>query len=284
MITKPKFKRLHPELYGDELDREWKKFQKQQTFQLYNAYHKLTQPEPLDNITGFRSKDKNEYLNIKPNHRELIPEGFKINKKYICHLDYPNGTYFMDIMFSGDFNYLLLLDFHTRFLYIEPVKNKTPQEVFLSLSNILENNNLQNKVKVIRGDGEKAFVSHQFHTWLKNRGITFKSVKKEEIYPGFKQLNHAKLGVIDRVTRTLRDQAYVAGYGDPLPINLLRHLVNVYNRAPHKFLSKYYGKPISPSEVDEEKKLKIWKRVRQYNFNVTKQSGYKIKPGRKIQN
>ena len=59
-INKAEFKKLHPELQGKELDEAWKKFRKLQPLKLYNQYHKLTEPE-LDNITGFRSKDKNEY-------------------------------------------------------------------------------------------------------------------------------------------------------------------------------------------------------------------------------
>ena len=284
-VRKPEFKRQHPELHGQQLEQEWKKFKKNQEIYLFNEYHGLTNDHPLDKVTGFKSKKKNEYLAIEPKHRKIIPGDYKLKdnkKRFICHLFYPDGTYFMDIMFTGDLSYLLFLDFHTRYLYIEPVENKTPHQVYLALMNIIEKNQLQDKVKVIRGDGEKAFVSHQVEHWLAQRNIHFKSVKRTEIYPGFKLLNHDKLGVIDRVTRTLRDQAYVAGYGDPLPENVLRHLVDVYNRAPHHFLSKYLGHEISLSEMDEEKKLMVWRKVQQHNFNVTKHHGFYIKPGRKV--
>ena len=149
------------------------KFVKQQKTEndlsAYNNYHKLKTPENLTNITGFRSKIKNEYLNIDPNHRDLVPDGFHLEKQkksYMCHLIYPEGTFFMDIMFTGNKQYLLFLEFLTRYLYVEPLASKFTTHVSDALEKILRRNNLIGKVKVIRSDAESAFKSYQMETQL----------------------------------------------------------------------------------------------------------------------
>ena len=117
-VRKPEFKRQHPDLHGQQLEEEWKKFKKNQELYLFNEYHGLTNDHPLDKVTGFKSKKKNEYLAIEPKHRKIIPGDYKLKdnkKRFICHLFYPDGTYFMDIMFTGDLSYLLFLNFHTSY-------------------------------------------------------------------------------------------------------------------------------------------------------------------------
>lgn len=266
------------------------KFVKQQKSQndlsAYNNYHKLKTPENLTNITGFRSKIKNEYLNIDPNHRDLVPDGFHLEKQkksYMCHLIYPEGTFFMDIMFTGNKQYLLFLEFLTRYLYVEPLASKFTTHVSDALEKILRRNNLIGKVKVIRSDAESAFKSYQMETQLlKPYNIKLKIIDRDYLYKNATHIAHDKLGVIDRVTKTLRDMAYVAGVPDPIPENVMAHLVNMYNQAPHTFLSKYYGELISPAEVDEQAKLIIWRRVQQENYNISRRSGFYIKPGKLV--
>ena len=75
-ISRPTFKRQHPELAN--LPGEWKKFKKEQEQSLYNKYHGLNGSFDLNKVTGFRSKKKNEYLNIEPEHRKLVPDGFDL--------------------------------------------------------------------------------------------------------------------------------------------------------------------------------------------------------------
>ena len=282
-ISRPTFKRQHPELA--DLPGEWKKFKKEQEQSLYNKYHGLNGCSDLNKVTGFRSKKKNEYLNIEPEHRKLVPDGFdldKSKKNYMCHLFYPNGTYFADIMFTGNLKYLVLMDFHSRMIYVKLLDGKMTNKLAQVFWQIMQENKLKGKIKYLRADGEKGFEAHQFQNNLRSWNIKFYPVKRFELYPKFRQSNHDKLGVINRVMRTLRDQAYVIGVGDPIPEEVMNHLVKMYNNAPHSFLSKFYGDYISPAQVDEEKKLEIWRRVQQHNFNVSKRRGFYIKPGSEV--
>ena len=287
-VSKPEFKRLHPDLSKQELGKQWKTFEKNQQRYLYNQYHGLKDDQDLSSVTGFRMESKNKYLKIKPKHRKIVPDGFDLQeskKNYLCHLFYPNGTYFTDIFFTGSQNkmYLMLLDFHTRKLYARPLQIKKSYQLYEALYEIMTQNDLVGKIKFLIADGEKGFQGPQFETlFLIPYKIKFIPVKKDEIYPHYRIPNHDKLGVINRVMRTIRDMAYVAGIPDPIPEKAMQHLVNTYNRAPHTFLSKYYGHPISPNEVDEEKKLKIWRRVQQHNYNVSKRRGFYIKPGSRV--
>ena len=61
-----------------------------------------------------------------------------------------------------------------------------------------------------------------------------KIIDRDYLYKNATHIAHDKLGVIDRVTKTLRDMAYVAGVPDPIPENVMEHLVNMYNQAPHR--------------------------------------------------
>ena len=85
----------------------------------------------------------------------------------MCHLIYPEGTFFMDIMFTGNKQYLLFLDFLTRYLYAEPLASKYTNHILNALDKILRRNNLIGKVKVIRSDSESAFKSYQMKTIIR---------------------------------------------------------------------------------------------------------------------
>ena len=284
-VKKADFRKLNPDLSKEDIDNQWKSFSKNQDTNLYNKYHGLNGVEDLSTVTGFRMRKKNDYLGVEPQHRKIVPDGFdlqKSKKKYLCHLFYPNGTYFADIFFTGKEKkmYLMLMDFHTRKLYAKPLRIRKSYQLYEALYEIMTENDLVGKIKFLIADGEKGFQGPQFETlFLKAYNVKFIPVNKVEIYPHYRLPNHDKLGVINRVMRTIRDMAYVAGIPDPIPENAMQHLVNTYNNAPHSFLSKYYGEEISPSRVDEQKKLKIWRRVQQHNYNVSKRKGFYIKPG-----
>ena len=61
-VSKPEFKRLHPDLSKQELGKQWKTFEKNQQRYLYNQYHGLNDVQDLSAVTGFRMESKNNIL------------------------------------------------------------------------------------------------------------------------------------------------------------------------------------------------------------------------------
>ncbi len=152
-------------------------------------------------------------------------------------------------------------------------------------------------VKFIQSDGESGFKSDYTQRVIYERyGIIHKEVPRQRstVYPEFmideknkwnKKTDpmHGSLGIIDRVIRTIRDMAYNMNIGVILP-NDMNKIVNNYNNAPHKGLSKFAGFMATPLMVEEDEKLEEWivKKICQSNYNVMRTYGYDIKQGTNV--
>jgi hypothetical protein len=102
---------------------------------------------------------------------------------------------------------------------------------------------------------------------------------------------HNSLAIIDRVGRTLRDMYHTINPGSITPetkfkLNIdpfvMKELVNQYNLAPHKTLSKYGpGFPISPRMAmnDPELERHIVRSIAQQNWVVSQRDGFAIPIG-----
>lgn len=207
-------------------------------------------------------------------------------------------------------SYLIAINVNTRYLYAE-------------LTNIIENNeNAENdnimvrkdkkstilylkalqkmidsgmRVKHLSGDGEGAFNSKlSWDTVYKDNDIDFKPVQKQivGVIPKFMQNRnykpksepmHSSLGIVDRVIRTIRDMAYNMKIGVINP-NSMKIIVEQYNHAPHKTLSKYAGFEVSPYMAENNMMLEdyIVKKIIQSNFNIQNEIGYELPIGSKV--
>ncbi|OHT06761.1 hypothetical protein TRFO_05443 [Tritrichomonas foetus] len=273
----------------------YKKYVDAHKEKLYSEYFGFTKGEDddLENVAGFRSATKNQVLRKKLkinedtplNHnKKLVKENFpvKSNKKYLLHLIYPEGTYIIDIMFSNEVMYLLLIDFTTRYVYITDLMSKGIKDVIESFDELMTN---IKDLRFLRGDAERAFMSAEFQKHLAEKyNAKYIPMERSKEANGTTSIVHDKLGVIDRMTRTLRDMAYVAGYTDPIPYRVIRKLVDNYNLAPHSFLSKYAHKRTSPDDVkkDHHLKLTIWRNVEQHNFMVKNRDGYRLYKNQRV--
>lgn len=94
---------------------------------------------------------------------------------------------------------------------------------------------------------------------------------------------HSSLGLIDRVIRTLRDMAYNMRVGIITP-SIMNELVRQYNNAPHKTLSKYAGKSVSPKMVQEDKELEsyIVMNICKENYNIMMSDGFYLNKGMSV--
>jgi hypothetical protein len=95
--------------------------------------------------------------------------------------------------------------------------------------------------------------------------------------------NHTSLSIIDRVIRTIRDMAYQMGVEDIIP-DVMKRIVQFYNTAPHKTLSKIMGFEVSPNmaEQDLDLEIEIIRRFQIKNEEIRNQHGFVLDIGSKV--
>lgn len=268
------------------------------------------------NIIGFKSPNKIKALHtlypdkIAPDLSITSNFPLKINKKlYQLHKACPRGTYIIDLMFSEKFAYLVAINVNTRYLYVscmneklfvndfttDAMKYNTYSRASKNAKTFIDNLDYLIKsgmnVKYLQGDGERAFNSIDAWTYYDKHGIIFTPVPRIQmgVYPDFmtREQKHAKtdpmhgsLGILDRVVRTLRDMAYNMKIGVIKPDDM-RELVQQYNNAPHKTLSKYAGMMVTPNMVQNDPELEefIVKRICQLNYDIINNKGFRLSEG-----
>ena len=205
-----------------------------------------------------------------------------------------------------------LKNVNTRYLIAEPtnaeIEEDKDEDGIVKISNSAKNKkicadvmqkliNKGWKPKNIESDGEGGFNSDYVHRVIYERyNIKHQQVRRQNktVYPMFMKDEsnkwnkktepmHGSLAIIDRATRTIRDMAYNMKIGVILPPDMQK-IVEYYNNAPHKGLSKYAGFSVSPSMVQNDPKLEEWivRKIMQKNYEVMNRKGFKLKRGTEV--
>lgn len=95
--------------------------------------------------------------------------------------DYPNFWY-------------IFINVNTRFAFAYPLKTKTTNDCLDVLKKFLSEGDKD--CVMLTSDEEKAFVSKQFESYCKQRGVSQRIINQQ---------NHTALSIVDRFIRTLRD-------------------------------------------------------------------------------
>jgi hypothetical protein len=150
-----------------------------------------------------------------------------------------------------------------------------------------------NKMGYIIGDGEAGFDSKSMKEML-GQIFQVKSGLIPKIVPGafyekhckfLKDTDHRTLSLVNRVMRTIRDMNYVmVGSKNNIEPNVMNMLVDQYNYAPHKSLSKYACFDISPRQVllDPDLEQYVVMMIRALNADIVLQKGFYLKVGDKV--
>lgn len=274
--------------------------------------HLKIKTQPLTNTIAFKSSDKIKALqSIYPNKNELnqtTSSYFPLKqniKRYQLHKVAKRGSYLIDLMFVDKLCYLIAININTRYLYAVLINNiifddkdnddskiqhfsKTSKDAVTFINKLDQLIKSGVNIKHLTGDGEKAFNSDLAKAYYISHNITWHTVPRLQMgtYPDFmskeqKQMKtdpmHGSLGIIDRVIRTIRDMAYNLQIGTITP-NVMKEIVNQYNNAPHKTLSKYAGFSVSPQMVNIDPDLEeyIVRRITQENYIIKCQPGFNI--------
>lgn len=117
---------------------------------------------------------------------------------------------------------LLAVDIFSRKAYAEPLKNKTEKEVTDSFHKIVE----REVPKILMSDKGSEFINNVFEKELKDNNIEHQLAEVGD---------HHALGIIDRLTRTLKEMTYkhFTESGTVNWIDNLQKMIEVYNNLPH---------------------------------------------------
>ena len=283
--------------------------------------YKIKEHKPDDHINyGYKGLDKIKSLNehygkeyVEP--KEQITNYFPLKrnmKNYTLHKVRPRNSWLIDLMKSGKIYYLLAINVNTRYLLAEPtnatIEESKDADGIVTVSNSVKNEKICADVmqklinhgwepKYIESDGEGGFSSDYVKRVIYERyNIKYQQVRRQKktVYPSFmkdesKKWNkktepiHGSLGIIDRVTRTIRDMAYNMKIGVILPPDM-KKIVEYYNNAPHKGLSKYAGFSVTPSMVQNDSNLEEWivRKIMQKNYEIMNRKGFKLNSGTNV--
>lgn len=209
--------------------------------------------------------------------------------------------------------YLVLVNVNTKFLIAELVniirKSKTfAEENMLKKKSTyaVEHKNsaliverlkdIVNEGIVIRhltSDNDVSLVNKLTQDFCKKHNINYEPVDKEKLYLKTnrqhdfmkmqnkentdKEIYHPALATIDRAIRTIRDMAYVMGIEVITP-EVMRMILYQYNNAPHKTLSKYAHRAVTPMQVQNNPDIEnlIVRNIIQENYNIINQPSFNL--------
>lgn len=262
----------------------------------------------------YRSKNKIQALMSNTFNRTLATKDIEVTKLNNFSLKhqvktyqlktYANkNTYIGDIMFSSTSAFLILINTNTRKTYAKQLGEITVKEVVnvgivmsiptngvkTTRSLVLAFNALLDvfKIDYLRFDGERGINTSAFKLYLKENGITFIPVMKDQ---------HTSLGLIDRVIRTIRDIAFNLN----ISINTqdqIDYILSIYNKTPHKTLTEVltraepslrtkfrYG--ICPNDMSNDTSNELEalyvRECIKHNSGKLADENFSLKPGQKV--
>lgn len=160
---------------------------------------------------------------------------------------------------------LLGVDIFSRKAFAQPLKNKSEKEVTIAFNKMIESE----KPKVVTSDSGSEFTNNQFKENAENKLIRLETVQVGD---------HKALGIIDRLTRTLKEMTF-KHFTENQTINWVDHLqtlIKTYNNLPHRGINDY-----KPNEVekhtDEIVQLNVEKKKQETQLKPVIKVGDKVR-------
>ena len=135
----------------------------------------------------------------------------------------------------------IFIDIFSRYLYMEPMKNKTTKETLTAIKNVFCKRRLQ--PETFRSDAGKEFIGRDVKEYLADCEI-YQQVTRNE-----KKANYA-----ERVIQTLKKKIYKYLYYHKTHkyIDVLQELVEEYNESYHSGIKR------APTTINKENELQVW--------------------------
>jgi len=137
---------------------------------------------------------------------------------------------------------LVVIDVLSRFLYVQPLKDKSHKEILKGFATIISQ--IEENVQNVFTDRGSEFRSHQLKDFLSQHGVKIYHANTSK-----------KAGMVERSILTLKRMMY--GYFQNKQtyryLDVLQDLVKNYNTSPHRAL-----KFKSPRDVTDKNQHKVW--------------------------
>ena|SRR5437868_957499 len=202
-------------------------------------------------------------------HRPAV-EKFKRNQTLSKGIDYVWQSDLVDIQplgrWNDGFRYLLVvIDTFSRYAWVQPLKNKTGQEVVRGLDLIIKESG--RKPQKLCTDMGKEYLNKDVKQFLFNKKIIQYSVASD-----------MKAAIAERFNRTLKERMwrYFTRSGTKRYIDILQQLVTGYNNRMHRVIG------LPPSKVNEKNEKRLWQKQFGDSSNLRKRKKPKFKIGQKV--
>ena len=131
----------------------------------------------------------------------------------------------------------VVIDLFSRYLWVQPLKGKTHQDILKGLQDILRQGR---KPESARSDKGSEFVNRWVNKFMKGLDINH-----------FTNQNETKANYAERVIRSLKNLMYRYMFHNQTHryINVLQDLVSNYNSRPHRSLGNRTPKSVQPNEA-----------------------------------
>ena len=247
--------------------------------------NRLQQQRLMDQLYTSAFKTKERLMAKKSDDHSRFDE----DKTFQLHLCHPPASWFCDIIYLDRCAYFLYVHANSRYAIIH-LNSLTPTgpsddlfeirdggvkstQVFIeSLKSLID----KNKVVNLISDYELGFRSEIANKFYDKYGINHIAINTREE-------GHNKLGILDRVVRTLRDMIFNTKI-DPTDPVALTAIVSVYNNTRHATLTKILGTPTRPFDVFNSEKLEfsLIHGINSENYAIQQTPGYDIPDGTEV--
>jgi hypothetical protein len=210
-----------------------------------------------------KNTEENQIYKAKPTKFYHLKSYFPFQR---CQIDILDLINYVPRNNNGYRYLFLLIDTFTRFVFAIPLKSRTTDEIFDTLTSILQE--IKNKgfnVETLDSDNETGFNSKKIVDFLQKEGITqnFSNVG-----------DHNSLGIIDRFCRTIREllNKYTNSRNTTRWIDYYQTLIDAYNTRIHRSLktspikaiknNEYYMNKLSNQSFNNLPVIKVGDKVR----------------------
>ena len=166
--------------------------------------------------------------------------------------------------FNDNYKWLLVaIDVFSKYVWCQPMKNKSSKEVIRAFEGILASTT--RRPKKIQSDQGTEFLNAAFQKLLKANNIGF--------YHTFQDV---KASVVERVMRTLKGRMwkYFSFKTSYRYIDVLQDLITGYNNAKHRSIAT------APSQVNKSNESIVWKQL--YGDTPSRKVEFKFEVGTKV--
>ena len=213
----------------------------------------------------FKVEDIQKIVEKEPVHQLYYN---KRNKPGHIITSRPNEEWFADLCFMDKFGgvnkgyhyILLIIDAYSRFAFAYPLKSKNIGEVVDAFRTIIDKGN---KPDLLCSDNGSEFIGRAFKNLLEENDIIGQTVEVGD---------HHALGLIDRLTKTIKNIIYknFVASNNNIWIDKLDYIIEKYNNTPNEGILNYKPDDIYKGDEGKQAILNYYNFKRSGNNNENK--------------